>query len=335
MMQMENMKLPSYLSLAYRNTPITKMEKISKHVGKAIYIKRDDMTGIELSGNKVRKLEYALKEAMDLGATMIITCGAVQSNHARATVVACRKLGLDVHLVLRGSRPDVMTGNFLIDQIMGAKLTFVAAAEFANHLDIMQSLRREYESQGIKAYVIPVGASNGIGNFGYYNAYQEMITQESEMGVEFDAIACTVGSGGTYSGLCLGNMFSPKPKKVLGYSVGGKSEYFIRQSDLIIEESLQILKKLGNNIDTGNTYKHLINDAYQGEGYGMTNQEQIDFIKWVANMEGILLDPVYTGKCFYGLIEDVKAGKLNDVESILFIHTGGVFGIEPYEKWFI
>ena len=335
MIRSEKMILPGHLSLAYRNTPIEKLEKLSNHVGKNIYIKRDDMTGIELSGNKVRKLEYVLKEAVDQGAEIIITCGAIQSNHARATVVACRKLGLDVHLVLRGEQPQLKVGNYLIDQIMGAKTTFLSASEFVNHLKIMESLRLEYESHGIKAYVIPVGASNGIGNFGYFNAYQEILTQENEMDINFDAIACTVGSGGTYSGLCLGNMFNSDTKKILGYSVGGSTEHFIKQSDIIIEESFELLRKFGNTLEPFLPYKHLINDTYQGEGYAITNEEHINFIKWVAKLEGVLLDPVYTGKCFFGLIEDIKSKKFEDLNTILFIHTGGLFGIEPYEKWFI
>lgn len=333
-MHLSEIKLPDYLPLSFRNTPIEKMEKLSAELGKNIYIKRDDLTGIELSGNKVRKLEYALKEAVDQGAQMIITCGAVQSNHARATVVACRKLGLDVHLILRGSKPDTMTGNILIDQIMDAKITYVTAAEFTNHLAIMENLRLTYENNGVKAYVIPVGASNGIGNFGYFNAYKEILSQEKELGVTFDAIACTVGSGGTYSGLCLANAFDQYKKKILGYSVGGSSYHFIMQSEAIMNESYDLLKKKGNVIQSRKPYPHLISDDFQGEGYAITCEAHIDFIKWFARLEGIILDPVYTGKCFYGLVQDVKSGKYDDIDDILFIHTGGIFGLEPYARWF-
>ncbi len=334
-MHLSELKLPEFLPLSFRNTPIEKLEKLSNEIGKNIYIKRDDLTGIELSGNKVRKLEYTLKEAIDQGAQMIITCGAVQSNHARATVVACRKLGLDVHLILRGSMPEKMTGNILIDQIMDAKITYVTAAEFSNHLMIMENLRLEYENNGVKAYVIPVGASNGIGNFGYFNAYKEILSQEKEMDVTFGAIACTVGSGGTYSGLCLANTFDHYRKKILGYSVGGSSYHFIMQSEAIMKESYNILKKKGNIIESRNPYPHLISDDYQGEGYAITCEAHIDFIKWIARLEGIILDPVYTGKCFYGLVQDIKSGKYDDLEDILFIHTGGIFGLEPYAQWFV
>lgn len=334
-MNLNDLMIPDYLPLSYRNTPIEKMEKLSAELGKNIYIKRDDLTGIELTGNKVRKLEYALKEAVDQGAQMIITCGAVQSNHARATVVACRKLGLEVHLILRGSKPENMTGNILIDQIMGAKITYLTAAEFSNHLAIMENLRMEYENNGIKAYVIPVGASNGIGNFGYFNAYKEILSQEKELGVTFDAIACTVGSGGTYSGLCMASAFDQYGKKILGYSVGGSSYHFMMHSEAIMNESYDLLKKKGNIIESRKPYPHLISDEYQGEGYGITCEAHIDFIKWIAGIEGIILDPVYTGKCLYGLVHDIKSGKFDNLDNILFIHTGGIFGLEPYARWFV
>lgn len=327
--------LPVKLKLSQGHTPIYCLEKISKKLGKNIYIKRDDFTGIEVSGNKIRKLEYALAEALAEGAKTIITCGALQSNHARATVAACRKLGLDIHLVLRGDEPETFSGNLLIDRIMGAKVTYLSHEAFVNHTELMLELKRQYDDLGNKAYIIPVGASNGIGNFGYFNAYNEILDQEREMGISFDTIICTVGSAGTYSGLMLGNYYNNNRKKILGYSVGGSKSYFEGQARKIIDESILILNKLGNHIEHADvTMQFDIHDEYQGAGYAITSQEDIDFIKEIALMEGLILDPVYTGKCFKGLYSDVISGRLDDASNILFIHTGGLLGLEAFSKWF-
>lgn len=331
----EECTLPPKLKLSQGHTPIYCLEKISEKLGKNIYIKRDDFTGIEVSGNKIRKLEYVLAEALSEGVKTIITCGAIQSNHARATVAACRKLGLDIHLVLRGDEPETFSGNLLIDRIMGAKVTYLSQEAFSNHFDVMNELKKQYDDSGKKAYIIPIGASNGIGNFGYFNAYNEILVQEREMGISFDTITCTIGSAGTYSGLLLGNYYNNNRKKIIGYSVGGSASYFEERSKNIIDESITILNKLGNNLDQSDvTMQFDIRDEYQGAGYAITNQEDIDFIKEVARMEGLILDPVYTGKCFKGLYTDIISGRLNDVNNLLFIHTGGLFGLEAFSKWF-
>lgn len=324
---------PDKLNLSYLNTPISKLENISKVLNKNIFIKHDEMTGIELSGNKIRKLEYSLNEAIASGSDVIITCGAIQSNHARATAVASKKLGLEVHLVLRGKEPEQYLGNLLIDKIIGAQISFLNDQEFSEHQEYMNSLKNHYETLGKKAYIIPIGASNGIGNFGYYNAYQEILKQEIEMNIEFDTIVCTVGSAGTYSGLYLGNHFNNYKKKIIGYSVGGTSDYFKSRSIEILKESFSIIGNHGN-------YNHqledhfVINDKYQGDGYAQTSLENIKFIKYIAQTEGIILDPVYTGKAFFGLYSQIVKNELQDSQNILFIHTGGFFGLEAFEKWF-
>lgn len=325
---------PNKIELAQKNTPIEKLERLSKSIGKNLYIKRDDFTGIELSGNKVRKLEYALCEAKNQSADVIITCGAIQSNHARATAVAARKLGLKVHLVLRGDEPEHYSGNLLLDKILGAEITYLTGEAFSGHLSIMEDIKLNYEKNGLKAYIIPIGASNGIGNFGYYNAYQEILHQEVEMETTFDAIVCTVGSGGTYSGLFLGNHFNAYRKQLIGYSVGGSSAYFIEQSKKILSESNEILSRLSGRTFETFLDNHTIIDDFQGSGYAQTSIEDIDLIKYVAEQEGLILDPVYTGKAFRGMLTQIKEGRFDDCNNILFIHTGGIFGLEAFERWF-
>jgi D-cysteine desulfhydrase len=198
----------------------------------------------------------------------------------------------------------------------------------------MEAIKANYEEAGLKAYIIPIGASNGIGNFGYYNAYQEILHQEVEMNTNFDAIVCTVGSGGTYSGLFLGNHFNAYRKKLIGYSVGGSSASFIEQSKKILSDSNDLLSRLSEGRYETFADSHTIVDDFQGGGYAQTSIEDIDFIKYVAELEGLILDPVYTGKAFKGMMTQIKEGMYDDCTNILFIHTGGIFGLEAFEGWF-
>lgn len=324
-----NYKLREKVKLIYHETPIYKLERISKKYGVEIFIKRDDLTGMELSGNKVRKLEYVLKDAMDNNSEVIITAGAVQSNHARATAIACRKLGLEPHLLLRGKEPSAAVGNLLLDKIVNSQIEYLDPSEFTDIQVYAENVIKQYSNIGKKAYWIPIGASNGIGNLGYINAYNEIIAQTIKDKIDLTAIICTVGSGGTYSGLAIGSACHSINVPIYGYSVGGTSKFFYDKCNQIIQETLELV----------NCHKHLdlkldISDAYQGPGYAIPYPEVIETIKEVALLEGIILDPVYTGKAFHGLLSDIKLGKFTDKDKILFIHTGGHFGLEPFESLF-
>lgn len=324
------------VSLGNYPTPIIKLERLSKELGKSIYVKRDDYSGIELSGNKTRKIEYSLGEALSKGADTIITCGAVQSNHARATVSACRVLGLDVHLVIRtkyGKEPEGKEGNNLLDYILGAKITYLSEEEFKNHNEVIESIKKSYLSEGKKPYLIPVGASNGVGTLGYFSGYEEILTQERNLDINFDSIVCTIGSGGTFAGLWLGNEIHNKSKNIIGISISEGPDYFKEKVQNIIKEISiyfdidfkDILKKSESSLD--------IVGGYQGGGYAISTKEERDFIEEIALKEGIIFDPVYTGKAFRGLVSEIKNGGFQDSENILFIHTGGIFGSFSYHKF--
>lgn len=328
-------QLPERLELAFKQTPIVKLETVSKEVGRSVYVKRDDMTGMEWSGNKIRKLEYCLYDALEKACDVIITCGAVQSNHARATAVAARRLGLDVHLVLRGDAASPVVGNYLVDVMMGAEITVLSEEAFKDHEAVMTALAESYAQKGRKAYILPIGASNAIGNFGYMNAYFEMLEQEAQMGLHFDAVACAVGSGGTYAGLFLGNHCTGYKKAILGYSVGGSTEQFTQKVLRISAESLIYMSDLNPHLSSNlREDRIVIRDDFCGEGYAQTNTADIACITEVARTEGIIFDPVYTGKAFHGLLQDLRAGLYPEAQSILFIHTGGFFGLESYAQWF-
>ena len=317
------MKYPERLNLANLPTKIEKLEKFSKDNNCNVWIKRDDQTHMEFSGNKIRKLEYAVKEALDQGANYLITCGGIQSNHARATAAVAAKLGLKSHLVLRGEERDVAEGNLFLDKMLGAEITFISPDEYSNSRNqIMEEIKETAEKQGLRGYILPEGASNVIGSFGYIRAYDEIISQEKEVGVEFDAIVISVGSGGTYAGLYYGNLLRRGSKDIIGMSIYGSEDHFK-------EISSQLVKDIG--VYTGEYFNVtsediIANDKYLGLGYGKSQYEEIKFIKDFAIKEGIVLDPVYTGKAMYGLFNEIESGNMKKYNNILFIHTGGIFG---------
>ena len=299
------------IRIANLPTRISKLEKLSREYGKNIYVKRDDMTGTEISGNKVRKLEYILAEAQDKGIDTLITAGGIQSNHARATAAVCAMYGLGCHLVLRG-RPSEIEGNFWMDYMLGAEIHVIEPA--LSREEYMEGLSEKLVSEGKRPMIIPVGASNATGSLGYEEAFYEIQEQEKELGVKFDAIAVSVGSGGTYAGLLAGKIKAGSGIRIQGYAVDSDSRTFE-------EEVGKILADMGME-KTGEIH---INDSYKGTGYALSQDEELKFYKKVAKEEGIILDPCYTGKAFYGMVNELR-GELKDCNNILFIHTGGLYG---------
>lgn len=326
------MNLPKKLTLANLPTKIEMLERVSKELGFVnIYLKRDDQTGTEVSGNKVRKLEYAVAEAIDGGCNAMITCGAVQSNHARATAAVAAKLGLECHLILRGSDEDVYEGNYFLDGLFGAKIDIVSNDDFNNIDLLLKNKQEELTRQGKKSYILPIGASNGIGGFGYNNALNEILIQEKEMNIHFDAIVTTVGSAGTFAGLLYGNSLANNDAIVYGINISSDKSYFMDETKKIIAE---MNAYTGQNLELSSDEISII-DGYAGKGYGLSTKEEIDFIKYIAGLEGVALDPVYTGKAFYGLYQEIKKGTFAHHKNILFIHTGGIFGWKSEQRTFI
>jgi len=317
------------ISLANLPTKIEKLEQLSKELNHDIYIKRDDQTGLELSGNKIRKLEFAVKEALDKGCDYLITCGGIQSNHCRATAAVAAKLGLGAYLVLRGSEDNELEGNYFLDKLLGAKIRFVTSEEYSNNrMDIMEEIKNKLEKEGHKAYIIPEGASNGIGSLGYCKAMEEILRQEEELGVKFDAIAVAVGSGGTYAGLYYANHMNKNDSVIYGINVCNDADYF---KGRVLELLKEISTYTGEEIHVNKEDIDIV-DGYVGKGYALSRQEEIDFIHKLAKQEGIILDPVYTGKAMYGLVEEIKKGRFNRHKNILFIHTGGIFGWNSFAR---
>ncbi|MCB2311475.1 D-cysteine desulfhydrase family protein [Clostridium tagluense] len=325
-------KIPEKIIFANLPTRIEKLERLSQKLGGPnIYIKRDDQTGTEVSGNKIRKLEFSVKEALNQGCDVLITCGGIQSNHCRATAAVASRLGMKSVLVLRGDSETELDGNLFIDKLLGAEIQFITPEEYKNSkAEIMEEIKAKLEKQGFKPYIIPEGASNGIGGFGYYNAMEEIICQEKEMGVHFDKIVLAVGSGGTHSGLLLASKTLEYTGEIYGINVCDDAQHFKNEIYKILQESM---KYIDVNLHISKDEIHIM-DGYVGRGYALSRPEELSFVHDFAKLEGIILDPVYTGKAMYGLVEEIKKGSFENCENILFIHTGGAFGLFPQKHLF-
>ena len=323
--------LPERIRLAHVPTPIEPLPRLSQWLeGPEIFFKRDDLTGIAKTGNKVRKLEYLIAEARQQGCEVLITCGGAQSNHARATAVAAAKLGMKCHLVLRNAMSGDLDGNLFLDRLFGAEITFITPLEYEQVDDLMAKLAEGLESKGHKAYVIPEGGSNALGALGYAAAMEEVVKQMKAQRLEFDHMICAVGSGGTMAGMLLGRSSFEVKAEIHGINVCDDATYFQNRIANIVRDAK---RRFGFEINLQKNDISVI-DGYVGKGYGLSRQEEIDLIKQVARMEGILLDPVYTGKAMYGVMDLIRQGRFKKSEKILFWHTGGIFGLFPKKALF-
>ena len=317
---------PDKLDLAQTPTPFYPLERLTAHLGgPGIWIKRDDLTGAATSGNKIRKLEFLLADALAKGCDTVITSGGVQSNHCRAVALLGAQLGLKVHLLLRSDSEPQAVGNLLLDHLAGATISHYSISEFKRLDSLFKHWHDHYQEQGSKAYAIPTGGSNGAGIWGYINAAEELANDFARYNLKPQAIVHATGSGGTQAGLMLGCHLLGIETPVKAYAVCDNSAYF---ADKISADLKDWQKRYPSDMDIS-ALKADTCDHYIGPGYGQADPEVFEFIKQLAAMEGILLDPVYTGKAFYGLVEDIKQGKYTtgDNSDIVFIHTGGLFGL--------
>lgn len=312
------MKQLEKLNLGILPTPIHRLKGLEELLpeSKRMYIKRDDMTGVGFGGNKVRKLEYILKYALDNGYDTVLTTGGPQSNHAMLTVACARKVGLDVELFLEGNAPDVTKGNLLLEEIMGVKANFVSDRDGKSVEAAMQERIDELAEKGKKALLIPVGGSMKEGISGYVDAVYEIKNQLEEMQVSIDHIVCTVGSGGTYAGILLGTRLAGLDIPVTGIAIA--PEEFEKEIWRLIEETCDYagVKNPVSQCD-------IIVKDFSGEGYAIPSAEGNAAVREVACREGIFVDPVYTGKSIGALLHLAEDGYFDGDDDILFMHTGG------------
>jgi D-cysteine desulfhydrase len=280
------------------------------------------------SGNKVRKLEFLVRDALDLGCDTLVTCGALQSNHARATAAVASRLGLKCLLVLRGNPQEVFYGNLLLDRLLGADIFYVTPEEYQKIDEVFASIDQKLRKSGRKPYLIPEGGSNALGAFGYVAAADELYHQAKAQGLPIDSIVCAVGSGGTYAGLLLGKKLLNLPFEIYGINVGDTAEYFQNRIFGIVQDAI---KRYHLSVMVKKEEIQII-DGYVGLGYGQSQTQELELIRDIARKEGVALDPVYTGKAMYGLLDQVKKDPQRFGENVLFIHTGGVFSLFGISK---
>lgn len=320
---------PNRLSLARLPTPVEPLQRFFNDgdVGNCrVWIKRDDQTGCVTSGNKVRKLEFTLAEALEQKASVLITCGGVQSNHCRTTALLASRLGLKCHLLLRGE-PDELknkSGNLFLNQLVGAEISCYSSVVFKRDFNkLLEQTCQFYLDKGEKPFFIPMGASDATGVWAYINACKELSESQGQLPA-FTDIVCATGSGGTLAGLIAGNALFDLGARVHGINVCDNAAYFERKVMEDLNAWQQKYDPVG--IDVNKLEVNIV-DGYVGEGYARASGEVISMIKRMAQVEGIILDPIYTGKAFYGLVSEIQKGYFGRDARILFIHTGGVFGL--------
>lgn len=319
---------PQRLPLARLPTPLQPLNRFIRGGSIQLFIKRDDQTGMLSSGNKVRKLEFLLREALDQGCDTLITCGALQSNHARTTAAVAARLGLDCLLILRGNPPENLTGNLLLNRLLGADIFYVSLEEYENIETVFEHTVKRLRKLGKKPYVIPEGGSNALGAFGYVLAMDEMVHQFRAQNLKMDTIVCAVGSGGTYAGLLLGKKLMDVPCEIVGINISETAGYFRERIFRIIQDAIT---RFGLDVQVRREEIRLL-DGYVGQGYGRCQEKELDLIRRLAREEGILLDPVYTGKAMLGLLDQLDRNPEQFGRQVLFLHTGGAFSLFGYER---
>ncbi len=313
--------LPTF-HLAQLPTPLHALSRFSRRLGAQveIWVKRDDLTGRGMGGNKLRKLEFLVADALAKGATDLVTTGAGQSNHCRQTAAAAAFAGLGCHLALRGGPDDRPGGNLLLDRLFGAELHWSGSAETAG---LMAEVAAELEARGRRPYVIPLGGSTPLGAAGYAFAWLEMMRQAQDMDVEFDAVVFATSSGGTQAGLSVGAGESGWSGELHGISVDHKVPRLAETTENLTHATATLL-------DVEHPHPVIMHDDYLGEGYGVVGEPEREAISMLARSEGLLVDPVYTGRALAGLIDLTRKGALKG--RVLFWHTGGLPALFAYEK---
>ncbi len=327
--------------LAFTPTPIVHAAALDALVGAKVFVKRDDMTGGAEAGNKIRKLEYLVAEAQAQGANVLLTCGAVQSNHARATAIVAARLGLRAILFLRTDLGPTSVetpapkaalptaGNALLDRLVGAEIRLVSPADYATRDIFLGAAAERLRGQGERPYVIPEGGSNGLGALGYVQCAREVRAQV-DLGLvdgakgrpfAFDEVAVACGSGGTVAGLALGAPIARLAPRVRSVSVCDDAGYFRGVVERIVRQARGYDAALVEEAEV------CFDDAALGPRYGAMNQEQRAFLVKVARETGLLLDPVYSGKALHAVHLAARRGELDAESRVLFIHTGGLPGL--------
>ncbi len=302
------------LRFAHLPTPVETLPRLSEALGGArLLIKRDDQTGLAFGGNKTRKLEFLVAEAREQGAKTLISGGASQSNHCRQTAAAAARFGFECILVLTGDKAQRASGNLLLDQLFGAEIVYVADRKDRD--SILQQTFERATNEGKKPYLVPYGGSNATGALGYAFAMKELIDQN----VSADWVVFASSSGGTQAGLLLGQRIFGFSGRVLGISVDESEEWLRGEVSKLASATSE---KVGERIEF-TPADVLVNADYCNAGYGVVTEREREALRLFASCEGLLLDPVYTGRAAAGMIDLTRTGFFKTNETVLFLHTGG------------
>jgi L-cysteate sulfo-lyase len=314
-------------------TPMQELKNLGRHLGgPRLFVKRDDMTGLGLGGNKLRKLEYAMAEALACKATTIITIGGPQSNHVRLTTAAANRLGLKTILVLRGDEPARATGNLLIDRILGAaEIHFVGADDYPSKGELdriaeekAEQIAARLETEGETPYIIPNGCKAIHGAFGYAGCVLETVAQLRAAHLAADAIVSAVGTSSTLTGLILGShLYARGEIDVIGISVANPTDVLTAR---IAAQLAEAIGQLELDLEIPPSSIEIL-DEYVGAGYGIPTDAMKEAVLLTARSEGVVLDPVYTGKAMSGLIDLVRNGRFTERDVVVLLHTGGIPGL--------
>ncbi|MEP1444927.1 MAG: D-cysteine desulfhydrase family protein [Paraglaciecola sp.] len=322
-----NIKHFEKTSLGFFPTPLVELSNLSHFLdGPQIFMKRDDLTGLALGGNKTRKLEYILADALQQGCDTIITAGAAQSNHCRQTAAAAAKLNLECHLLLGGEAPTETQGNLLLDQLFGSHIHWTGSNRKGQDIPRIFS---QLQAEGKKPYIVPYGGSNELGALSFIDAVAELQQQNTD--VEFSHVIFASSSGGTHAGLILGKEIYKQTFDLIGINIDKEAN-----SDLPFEQQIaQLVNTTAEKIGLDYQFQPhqlILNADYVGGGYGVIGQQEKEAISLTAKHEGILLDPVYTARAMSGLIDLVRSGKLTKNDKVLFWHTGGAPSLFAYAQ---
>jgi len=313
------------VELAYAPTPLLKLERLSAELGVELWVKRDDLTGLLETGNKIRKLEFLVGEALAQGADTLITCGTLQSNCCRCVSAVCARLGLRAVLALKGARPDEYDGNLLLDRLLGADIKYCSDAEWDKIGETMEDLAARERAAGRTPYVIPESGATVVGALGYFACGQEIAQQVRHGAPEFDTIAITNFSGGSQAGLLMAKQITGLRADIVGVPIAWEAA---RVRAYVVDVIERARSRFGLPVRAPAEVRLL--DGYQGVGRAAVKREELDTMLKLARLEGIVLDPVYTAKAFSGLLDTIRREPRALGNRICFVHTGGVFSVFPY-----
>ncbi|HLF99262.1 MAG TPA: D-cysteine desulfhydrase family protein [Acidimicrobiia bacterium] len=308
------MTLAPKVALAHLPTPLELMPRLTEWLGgPRLLVKRDDQTGLAMGGNKARKLEYLCAEAQAAGADVLVTGGGHQSNHVRMTAAAANRLGFEAHLVLGGDAPDASAGNLLLDRVLGATIEFCGVEEYYDVEAAIEEAAAQLERAGRRPFVLPIGGASATGALSYVEAADEVTAQLADLGATADWVVVADGSGGTHAGLVAG--LDPRVR-VVGVDVGTRPDL----DEYVPDRAVEVAALAGRGPALGDV---IVDHDHFGKGYGNFNPETAEALRETARLEGLLLDPVYTGKAMAALFSRVRDGRIGPSDTVVFWHTGG------------